>query len=77
MQTIKNCFLCTARDLTDYSFFTQWPRLRAKHLLKFVCSRAELHFVIESEINQKQFRPGKHWNIISIFTRYAKMGEDE
>ena len=29
-------------DLTDYSFFTQWPRFRVKHLLEFVRSRNEL-----------------------------------
>ena len=29
-------------DLTDYSFFTQWPRFRVKHLLEFVRSRTEL-----------------------------------
>ena len=29
-------------NLTDYSFFTQWPRFRVKHLQEFVRSRTEL-----------------------------------
>ena len=29
--------------------------------------------VIEPEINLKQFRLGKNWNVISICTSYAKM----
>ena len=50
--------------LTNYSFFAQWPRFRVKHLLELVCSKAELHatLLLEPEVNQKQFRPGKHWN---------------
>ena len=29
-------------DLNDYSFFTQWPRFRVKHLVEFVRSKTEL-----------------------------------
>ena len=38
----ENLVFETSIDLTDYSFFTQWPRFRVKHLLEFVRSKTEL-----------------------------------
>ena len=47
-------------DLTDYSFFTEWPRFRVKNLLEFYAMELNYNFVIEPEINGKEFRRGKH-----------------
>ena len=56
----------TLIDLTDYSFFTQWSLFVLNTYWNLYTVKLNYNLVIEPEINQKQFRPGNHWNIISI-----------
>ena len=57
-----------------YQLFTFYQTASLScHTLTLVMYALKLNykFVVEPEINQKQFRPGKHWSIISICTSYA------
>ena len=52
-----------------YRLFIFYPidlLFRVKNLLEFYAEELNDNFVIEPEIKRKEFRVGKHWNIIFI-----------